>query len=130
MVQDHRGLLSSVSDRNFPVLDQYLSLQQRVCVSFEGARRPGQVDHKAFHNFPGEGGWIERCVRFRDSVFLSRWEDLTLFIDDGRIELDNNTVERSIRPIGLTRKNAPFAGSDGGAEHWATIASLIETSDR
>src|ERR1700686_1928917 len=58
---------------------------------------------------------------------LSRWEGLTLFIDDGRIELDNNTVERSIRPIALNRKNALFAGSDGGAEHWATIASLIET---
>lgn len=58
---------------------------------------------------------------------LFRWEGLTRFIDDGRIELDNNTVERSIRPIALNRKNALFAGSDGGAEHWATIASLIET---
>ena len=58
---------------------------------------------------------------------LSRWEGLTRFIDDGRIELDNNTVERSIRPIALNRKNALFAGSDGGAEHWATIASLVET---
>jgi len=57
---------------------------------------------------------------------LSRWEGLTRFIDDGRIELDNNTVERSIRPIALNRKNALFAGFDGGAEHWATIASLIE----
>jgi hypothetical protein len=57
---------------------------------------------------------------------LSRWEGLTRFIDDGRIELDNNTVERSIRPIALNRKNALFAGFDRGAEHWATIASLIE----
>ena len=47
---------------------------------------------------------------------LSRWEGLTRFIDDGRIEIDNNTVERSIRPIALNRKNALFAGSDGGAE--------------
>jgi transposase len=58
---------------------------------------------------------------------LSRWEGLTRFLDDGRIELDNNTVERSIRPITLNRKNALFAGSDGGADHWATIATLIET---
>jgi len=36
-------------------------------------------------------------------------------------------VERAIRPIALTRKNALFAGSDGGAEHWAVIASLIES---
>ena len=38
-----------------------------------------------------------------------------------------NVVERSIRPIALNRKNALFAGSDGGGEHWGVIASLIET---
>jgi hypothetical protein len=58
---------------------------------------------------------------------LSRWAGLSLFLDDGRIEIDNNVVERSIRPLALSRKNALFAGSDGGAAHWATIASLIET---
>jgi transposase len=58
---------------------------------------------------------------------LSRWEGLTRFIDDGRIEIDSNVVERAIRPIALNRKNALFAGSDGGGDHWAIIASLIET---
>ena len=58
---------------------------------------------------------------------LARWEGLTRFVCDGTIEIDSNTVERSIRPIALTRKNALFAGSDGGAEHWAAIASLVET---
>ena len=58
---------------------------------------------------------------------LSHWDGLTCFLDDGRIEIDSNTVERSIRPLALTRKNALFAGSDGGAESWAVIASLIET---
>ncbi len=68
-------------------------------------------------------GKLAEAIRYA----LSRWEGLTRFIDDGRIELDNNAVERSIRPIALNRKNALFAGSDGGAEHWAAIASLIET---
>jgi len=58
---------------------------------------------------------------------LSRWAGLGLFLDDGRVEIDSNVVERSIRPLALTRKNALFAGSDGGAEHWAVLASLIET---
>jgi transposase len=58
---------------------------------------------------------------------LSHWKGLTCFVDDGRIEIDSNTVERSIRPIALNRKNALFAGSDGGGEHWAVIASLVET---
>ena len=58
---------------------------------------------------------------------LSRWEGLARFIDDGRVEIDSNVVERSMRPIALNRKNALFAGSDGGGENWATIASLVET---
>jgi transposase len=58
---------------------------------------------------------------------VSRWEGLVRFLDDGRLEIDSNVVERSIRPIALGRKNHLFAGSDGGAEHWAVIASLVET---
>jgi transposase len=58
---------------------------------------------------------------------LSRWYGLIRFLDDGRIEIDSNVVERSIRPIALGRKNHLFAGSDGGGEHWAVTASLIET---
>jgi len=55
------------------------------------------------------------------------WDGLNLFLADGRIEMDNNAVERTIRPIALSRKNALFAGHDAGAENWGIIASLIET---
>jgi transposase len=55
------------------------------------------------------------------------WDGLCVYLTDGRVEIDNNTVERTIRPIALNRKNALFAGHDAGAENWATIASLIET---
>jgi len=58
---------------------------------------------------------------------LNHWDGLVRFLDDGRIEIDSNTVERSMRPIVLNRKNALFAGSDEGAENWAMLASLIET---
>lgn len=58
---------------------------------------------------------------------FNHWEGLVRFLDDGRIELDTNIVERSMRPVALTRKNALFAGHDDGAENWAVIASLIET---
>jgi transposase len=59
---------------------------------------------------------------------LTRWNSLCCFLDDGRIELDNNTVERAIRPIALGRKNHLFAGSDGGAARWATVCSLISNA--
>jgi transposase len=58
---------------------------------------------------------------------LNHWSALIRFLDDGRIELDSNTVERSMRPIALNRKNALFAGHDLGAENWAVLATLIET---
>lgn len=58
---------------------------------------------------------------------LTRFAGLTLFLEDGRVELDSNVVERAIRPLALTRKNALFAGSDRGGQHWAVIASLVET---
>ena len=47
-------------------------------------------------------GKLAEAIRYAHS----RWEGLTRFIDDGSIEIDNNTVERSIRPIALNRKNA------------------------
>ena len=59
---------------------------------------------------------------------LARWPALCRFLEDGRVELDNNTVERAIRPVALGRKNHLFAGSDGGAERWAIVASLIATA--
>lgn len=55
------------------------------------------------------------------------WDGLILFLTDGRIEMDSNAVERTIRPIALQRKNALFAGHDAGAQNWAMLASLIET---
>jgi transposase len=57
---------------------------------------------------------------------LTRWDGLSRFLDDGRIDLDSNAVERSIRPLALNRKNALFAGSDEGGDNWAVIATLIE----
>ena len=58
---------------------------------------------------------------------LNQWDGLCRYLDDGRIEIDSNTVERSIRGMALTRKNALFAGHDRGAAGWAMIASLLET---
>lgn len=55
-------------------------------------------------------------------------QSLERFLHDGRLEIDTNTVERAIRPQTLTRKNALFAGSDGGGRTWATIATLLATA--
>ena len=59
---------------------------------------------------------------------IRHWPGLVVFLDDGRVEMDTNVVERAIRPSVLTRKNALFAGSDGGARHWAMAMTLIQTA--
>ena len=59
---------------------------------------------------------------------LVRWVALTRYRDDGRIEIDNNTAERAIRPLVLGRRNYLFAGSDAGGERAANIYTLIATA--
>ena len=59
---------------------------------------------------------------------LSRWEALVRYRDDGRIEIDNNTVERALRAVAIGRKNYLFAGSDAGGERAAAIYSLVGTA--
>src|SRR5947208_16062195 len=49
----------------------------------------------------------------------------TLFCEDGRVEMDNNAAERSLRAVALGRKNYLFAGSDAGGERAAAIYSLL-----
>ena len=58
----------------------------------------------------------------------ARREALERFLHDGRLDIDSNAVERAIRPQTITRKNALFAGSDGGGQTWATIATLLQTA--
>ncbi|HEY8260580.1 MAG TPA: transposase [Methylosinus sp.] len=61
------------------------------------------------------------------AYLLNHWNGLTLFLDDGRIEMDTNLVENQIRPLTLTRENALFAGHDEGGRSWSRLASLIAT---
>jgi transposase len=59
---------------------------------------------------------------------LNHWDGLILFLDDGRLELDTNIVERGMRPVALGRKNALFAGADSGGHHWSIVATLIQSA--
>jgi transposase len=59
------------------------------------------------------------------SYSLKRWEKLMLYTNDGKLEIDNNLVENSIRPIAIGRKNYLFAGSHQAAQRAAMIYSLL-----
>ena len=61
---------------------------------------------------------------------LNHRAGLGRFLDDGRLDMDNNAVERCIRPLVLSRKKALFVSGDDGGERWACIAALVETCKR
>ena len=74
-------------------------------------------------SLPGRSG-LAQAMRYA----LGRLKRLSIYLDDGRLEIDNNAAERAIRPLALGRKNWLFAGSDTGGERAAAIASLIESA--
>ena len=59
---------------------------------------------------------------------LGQWSLLTTFLEDGRLEIDNNRAENAIRPFVIGRKNWLFAGSPKGAKVSALLYSLVETA--
>jgi transposase len=86
---------------------------------------------EAFHAWAGQQltripakGDLARAFRYA----LTRWPSFCLFLDDGRVAMDNNAAERALRPIGIGRKNWLFAGSDTGAETLARAMTIIETA--
>ncbi len=72
---------------------------------------------------PGKGD-LAKAMRYA----LNRWPAFTLFLEDGRVAIDNNAAERAIRPIAIGRKNYLFAGSDAGGETIADAMTIIETA--
>jgi transposase len=61
---------------------------------------------------------------------LGQWRTLTVYLDDGRVEIDNNLVENAIRPTAIGKKNWLFVGDAGAGERSAIIYTIIESCRR
>jgi hypothetical protein len=61
---------------------------------------------------------------------LNHWDELRRFTEDGRLEIDNNTVERTLRICAISRKNWLFVGSDQGGETAAICFSILAGAKR
>ncbi|MEK5060519.1 transposase [Paenibacillus sp. FSL H7-0326] len=59
---------------------------------------------------------------------LNQWDKLTAFLEDGRLEIDNNRSERAIKPFVIGRKNWLFANTPRGAKASSIIYSMMETA--
>jgi transposase len=69
-------------------------------------------------------GELAKAMRYA----IARMKRLAVYLDDGRLEIDNNAAERSVRGISLGKKNYLFAGADSGGESGAVIYTLVETA--
>ena len=67
---------------------------------------------------------LAKAIRYA----LNRLPKARPYLDNGRLELDNNAVERAMKPVALGRKNWLFAGSEGGGKAMAIAFTLIETA--
>lgn len=97
---------SARQKRSRPVLDAYLAWLKRM----KSRTLPKSLVGKAI------------------AYSLNQWDKLIVFLQDGRLELDNNRSERSIKPFVIGRKNWLFANTPRGAKASATIYSVIETA--
>ncbi len=59
---------------------------------------------------------------------LNQWDKLTVYLTDGRINIDNNRAERAIKPFVIGRKNWLFSNTGNGARSSAMLYSIIETA--
>ncbi len=71
-----------------------------------------------------KGSNLSKVVRYA----LNNWDALVAYVHNGRASIDNNTAERSLRPIALGRKNYLFAGSEAGGQRAASLYSLLSTA--
>ena len=101
--------------------------QERQRVRHEQSRPLVEAMHvwlnEQLGRIPG-ASTLAKAIRYA----LNHWNGLVIFLEDGRLELDTNTVERAIRPVTITRKNSLFAGNDNGGRHWAIIATLVQSA--
>lgn len=83
-----------------------------------------------FERWQSELQRIPRKSKLADAIRygIRRRAAFERFLHDGRLDIDNNTVERTIRPQTITRKNSLFAGSDGGGRTWSILATLLATA--
>ncbi|MBK9386608.1 MAG: transposase [Planctomycetes bacterium] len=75
----------------------------------------------ADRNLPG--GAVSQAIHYA----LNRWDKLKKYLQDGRLPIDNNAAERTMKHVAVGRKNWLFAGSEAGAERAATLYSLVLT---
>lgn len=130
------GTKSEIAKEALDRIGKFYDIERDISGQFAEARRAVRQEKTKplvddFHKWaqtqltriPGKSD-LAKAFRYG----LNRWPSFTLFLDDGRVAIDNNAAERGMRPIGVGRRNWLFAGSDTGGETLARAMTVIETA--
>ena len=106
--------------------DENLSCEQRLELRQE---KPKTIMEKFKQWFDenASAGVPKTSIRDAINYTLGLWPRLERYLDYGEVEIDNNLIENTIRPIALGRKNYLFAGSHDAAQNAAMIYSFMAT---
>jgi len=100
---------------------------ERACVRQDDAKEKFEALHDwlqtTLPSVPGRGD-LAKAMRYA----IARMKRMKIYLQDGRLEIDNNIAERSVRGVAVGKKNYLFAGSDAGGESAAVIYTLVETA--
>jgi transposase len=132
----HVSGVSHVASETVERMAELWAVEEKVRGQDPGCRRAARQEQSAaivaelWPFWEKELGRISGKSKLAEAIRYarSRREALERFLHDGRLDIDSNAVERAIRPQTITRKNALFAGSDGGGQTWATIATVLQTA--
>ncbi len=137
-----RKLINAKPKKGSPIVDEAL-LRIAALYKVEDSIRGSDPDHrravrqslslplvdKFFAWLAAQAARVSRKSDLGEAMayMLKRQDGFTLFLEDGRVDIDSNLVENAIRSPAMNRRNALFAGHDEGGRNWARFASLIGT---
>jgi transposase len=130
------GKLGSVAGQGLAYCNQLYAIERELASATPNERHD-QRQKMSAPVLEAYGSWLKQqrsrtlpksLVGQAIAYSLNQWDKLTAFLKDGRLELDNNRSERSIKPFVIGRKNWLFANTPRGAKASAVIYSVIETA--
>ena len=105
--------------------EQRLSLRTREAIPILDELKKWLLEKTADRNILPKS-MIRKAIDYS----LNLWEGLYAYALDGRLEIENNLVENTIRPLALGRKNYLFAGSHDAAQNLAVLYSIVGTCEK
>lgn len=134
-VEVFKAIKSPLAKEAIDRIDVLYDIERHIRGQSAEARRAARQEH-AVPLLTAIHAWMIETVTQIDNksaladafrYSINRWSSLCRYAEDGRLEIDNLIAERSIRGMGIGRRNYLFFGSDTGGERAAIIYALIET---